>query len=124
MEDEIERIRSRWASATPGPWIWTDVFNDIPNNGKHANDGSRGVTGLLRNADGFDEDTYIVTVAESVCRDCLNSAAGITNSACQQHDMGGLLFKSKHDMAAIAAAPDDIAILLREIDSLQARLRQ
>lgn len=97
----IEEIRERWEKVTPGPWALDPAFWSPPSWGE-AMHYRRVVHGEPNRISGIRRPLFST-----------NGAADGSEQATQNH----------HDAAAVAAAPDDVAWLLAEIERVKAALQ-
>lgn len=100
MTDRIEAIRARWEKATPGPWALDPSLWSPP---------------------GWDDDMHYRRVVHgepnkvSGIREPLFSTNGAPDGTVQSR-------QNHRDAAAVAAAPEDVAWLLSEVDRLRIQL--
>lgn len=97
---KIEEIRERWKKVTPGPWALDPAFWSPPSWGETMHY-RRVVHGEPNQISGIRRPLFST-----------NGAADGSEQATQNH----------HDAAAVAAAPDDVAWLLAEVDRLKAQV--
>lgn len=96
---QIDEIRSRWEKATPGPWRWFGRYLATTHSGRRAVIvfGRWG----MRDADPLFCTDGILEHGEKPCR----------------ADIDGI---HHPDAEAIASAPEDVRVLLAEVDRLRA----
>lgn len=115
----IDAIRARWAKATPGPWRW--FGNTFGKNIYLAttHSGRMDVMDFARYGPRFAQPVFRV---DSPTGGIMTKAHDlVTYEVDYRHDISGI---DHPDAEAIAAAPEDVRVLLDEVDRLRDELRR
>lgn len=117
---DIEAIRARWAAGTPGPWIWAGVSTSQTIDLMRARGWGDTVMAFRRwGTQGAQPSFNIDGLLYAAAKGPGGAPLWITP---QDHNPWMIRGIDHPDAIKIAAAPDDVAALLAEVDRLRAAL--